>query len=90
VEKVLMMTDQEWATGIPPARPPQTLGPLQASRNPPPALPDHARMQRLYRTAHLILYYFIQIEGEKGVARIRRFLDENRQHFADYQQYLAD
>ena len=34
--------------------------------------------------------YFIHIEGEKGVARIRRFLDENRKHFADYQQYLAD
>jgi hypothetical protein len=90
VEKVLMMTDQEWATGMPPARPPQTQGPLQASRNPPPASQDHARMQRLYRTAHLILYYFIQIEGEKGVAKIRRFLDGNRQHFADYQQYLAD
>ena len=90
VEKILMMTDQEWATGIPPARPPQTQGPPKANRNPPPVPQDRARMLRLYRTAHLILYYFIQIEGEKGVAKFRRFLDENRKHFADYQQYLAD
>ena len=44
-------------------------------------------MQRLYRTAHLIIYYFIHIEGEAGVAKIRRFIEENRRHLARYEAY---
>ena len=45
---------------------------------------------KLYRTAHLILYYFIQIEGEKGVVKFRRFLEENQKNMSRYHQYLED
>jgi len=47
-------------------------------------------MARLYLTAHAILYYYIQIEGEKGVAEIRRFLELNRRQLARYNKYLDD
>lgn len=48
------------------------------------------RMPRLYRTAHLILYYFIQIEGEKGVLKLRKFLQENEKQMSAYNQYRED
>jgi hypothetical protein len=45
-------------------------------------------MTRLYRTAHLIIYYFIQIEGEKGVMKIRKFLEENQKIMSRYNLYV--
>ena len=79
VGHVLTMTDQEWVTG----KAPTGTGEVAQTY----AHPDVDRLRRLYRTAHLIIYYFIQIEGEKGVAKIRRFLDENRGHMARYNEY---
>ena len=81
VAKVLRMTDAEWATGSPSGQRPPTISARSG--------PD-TRMLRLYRTAHLIVYYFIQIEGAKGVTKLRHFLDENRVYGARYQQYVAD
>jgi hypothetical protein len=88
VAKVLRMGDLEWATGT--AAVPAGPGATPAGRGPSPfsSGTDHNRLPRLYRTAHLIFYYFIQIEGEKGVMKIRRFLDANRAKLADYNQYL--
>ncbi len=85
VAKVLEMTDVEWATGHPPSSrtPP-------ASVSPPKPPNDGNRLPRLYRTAHLIFYYYIQIEGEKGVNKIRRFIDENRIHMARYKRYREE
>ncbi|MEO5915125.1 MAG: hypothetical protein ABIS50_12895 [Luteolibacter sp.] len=73
VEKVLKMTDAEWAGH-------------RSGFSSPGELAD---LPRLYRTAHLIIYYFIQIEGEKGVAKIRKFLEENRVQQARYDAYVA-
>ena len=81
VAKVLQMTNAEWATGSAAGQRPPTVA---ASSAPDPRKP------RLYRTAHLILYYFIQIEGAKGVTKLRRFLAENRGYAARYHQYVAD
>lgn len=85
VEKVLQMSDVEWATG----------SPARANSEPFPrrstfTITDRNRLPRLYRSAHLIIYYFIQIEGEKGVLKIRRFLEENRRNLARYHRYLDD
>jgi hypothetical protein len=91
VAKVLRMTDAEWATGHPPGggvSPPGVPTAGGFGQRQPPA--DRNRLPRLYRTAHLIFYYFIQIEGEQGVAKIRRFFDENKIHMARYERYRED
>lgn len=80
VAKVITMTDSEWATGTPGGTGIAHPG-LDFMSN---------RLPRLYQTAHLIFYYYIQIEGEKGVAKIRRFLDLNRRQLARYNEYLDD
>lgn len=89
VAKVLQMTDVEWATG----RAPRAVADgMPGSRGPTisaSSMPD-TRLPQLYRTAHLIVYYFIQIEGDKGVAKLRQFLDKNRLLLAQYHQYVAD
>jgi len=81
IASVLQMTDTEWVTGYPPGQNPHITSTM--------GMPDF-RLPTLYRTAHLILYYFIQIEGEKGVTKVRRFLDKNRNLLARYHQYLRD
>ena len=93
------MTDQEWTYGE--KAPVATTGPgrpggPRLTITPPQRLD---RMPRLYRTAHLIIYYFIQIEGEKGVTKLRKFLEENRrnldrleqmrQEFEDYEKAVV-
>jgi len=88
VADVLQMTDVEWATGRTPSEPNPVRG-IQPPIISATSMPSN-RMPRLYLTAHLILYYFIQIEGEKGVAKLRGFLDENRRLLAGYHQYVAD
>jgi hypothetical protein len=89
VEKFLQMTDHEWATGSKATPPPATGKPPTPGVKPMifSQIPDPTRLPRLYRTAHLIIYYFIQIEGENGVNKIRRFLEENRNNLAKYEQY---
>ncbi|MEK7950978.1 hypothetical protein [Luteolibacter soli] len=74
VVDVLQMTDEEWKTGSSGANP-GIRGMVTINR-----------MPRLYRTAHLIIYYFIQIEGEKGVTKLRKFLEENRRNMDRYEQ----
>jgi hypothetical protein len=99
VDDILQMTDEEWTHGTkaPVAtRVPGRPGGPQFTIT-PPQRPD--RMPRLYRTAHLIIYYFIQIEGEKGVTKLRKFLEENRrnldrleqmrQEFEDYEKAVV-
>ena len=36
------------------------------------------RTEFYYRTAHLLVYYFIQIEGESGVRKVMSMLDSNK------------
>lgn len=90
VADVLQMSDEEWTTG--PRRPGRGLpGPAATAIRSPYSSPEPAdRMARLYRTSHLIIYYFIQIEGEKGVTKIRRFLEENRRNMDRYDRYLEE
>jgi len=80
VARVLQMTDATWAAG----------GKARAPGTGPMSPPDQNQMASLYRTAHLIIYYFIQIEGERGVTKIRRFLDENRKQMARYREYVEN
>ncbi|MCP5547230.1 MAG: hypothetical protein H7A50_07645 [Akkermansiaceae bacterium] len=59
ISEVLSMNDKTWATGGPTSG----YAPVQRSGD------GANRMQRLYRTAHLIIYYFIHIEGRPGSRR---------------------
>lgn len=88
VENVLMMNDVKWATGAdsPPTKPPF----ITSAGQKIPTMEERLRLPRLYRTAHLVIYYFMQIEGEKGVMKIRRFLEENQKNMARYHLYIAD
>jgi hypothetical protein len=38
----------------------------------------------------LIIYYFLEIEGERGVAKIRKFLEKNRAKMKIYEKYCED
>lgn len=49
---------------------------------------DYSPREALYRTSHLILYYFIQIEGAKGVEKLRALLEENRAKMAGINAYM--
>ncbi len=83
IAKVLTMDDVTWATNPKTTRPKFTLGgPIVTEAT--------FRMNRLYRTAHLIIYYFIQIEGEKGVMKIRKFLEENQKIMSRYNLYVEE
>ena len=92
VAKVLQMTDEEWVTGHPPGTAPDPLAGIKLTPFGTSAgeAAERMRLPRLYQTAHLILYYFIQIEGEKGVTKVRRFLNENQKNMAGYLQYVED
>jgi DNA-dependent RNA polymerase auxiliary subunit epsilon len=92
------MTDEEWTTGNKPVAANSSPGrPGQGVRF--TTVSNVNRLPRLYRTAHLIIYYFIEIEGEKGVTKLRKFLEENRrnldrleqlqQEFEDYEKALV-
>jgi hypothetical protein len=101
MEKLLQMTDEEWATGRVPipitsvTRLPN--GQIITTTQPPSStavtmpLPNQLpRMTRLYHTAHLMMYYFVEIEGQKGVAKIRKFLEKNRDKMKVYDKYRED
>ncbi len=88
VEKVLQMGDHEWQTGQAPGT--KIAGARGESPYGGSSTADRMRLPRLYRTSHLILYYFIQIEGEKGVTKVRRFLNENQKSMAGYLHYVED
>jgi len=91
VAEVLQMTDETWANGGMPKEPqPSGSGPRGIREVTPFGSRGINRMPQLYRTSHLILYYFIQIEGEKGVAKIRKFLEENRRNMDRYEEYRQD
>ena len=51
-----------------------------------PSLASKMMWQR-YQTAHLILYYYIQIEKSKGVAKLQKMIDQNREHKVKRVQY---
>jgi hypothetical protein len=76
MEKILQMTDEEWATG--------------GRGNQFASLGQLPRMTQLYHTAHLMMYYFLEIEGQNGVAKIRKFLEKNRNKMKVYNKYLED
>ncbi|HEY1123811.1 MAG TPA: hypothetical protein VGE67_19490 [Haloferula sp.] len=89
VADVLQMTDEVWTNGPQPPAPVRIPGqPVPLTRMPEPRHPDWT--PRLYRTAHLIVYYFIQIEGEKGVEKLRKFLEENRRNMDRFEQLLQE
>lgn len=83
ISKVLQMTDVEWATGRLQVEQ-RTAGPYQPQGASPQS---YNRLPRLYRTAHLIIYYYIQIEGERAVTKIRKFIDENHQLLTHYKKH---
>ncbi|MCW1923670.1 DUF1570 domain-containing protein [Luteolibacter arcticus] len=78
VAEVLQTTDEKWKASGPGKQGTAFGGQV------------HSRLPQLYRTSHLIIYYFIQIEGEKGVAKIRKFPEENRRNMDRYEQYIQD
>jgi hypothetical protein len=89
IANVLQMTDDEWTKGYKPL----VSGPVPDRSGPVvqyTPVSNLNRLPRLYRTAHLIIYYFIQIEGEKGVTKLRKFLEENRRNLDRLEQLNQD
>ena len=41
----------------------------------------------LYRTSHLIVYYFLHLDGEKGIAKFRRYVSQKQQKAAELDAY---
>lgn len=76
VAEVLQITDAKWAEA--------------GTRGRMTNFGTRSLLPELYRTSHLIIYYFIQIEGEKGVAKIRKFLEENRRNMDRYEKYVQE
>lgn len=76
VSDVLSITDARWSTS-------NTSTPFASIGS----VYDYSTREALYRTSHLILYYFIQIEGAKGVEKLRAFLEENRAKLAVIDAY---
>ncbi|OYV00318.1 MAG: hypothetical protein CFE26_24145 [Verrucomicrobiales bacterium VVV1] len=85
VSSILQMKDEEWEGASVSGNGPRTSsGTFRGTK------PSQRLMLARYRTAHLILYYYIQIEGEAGVAKLRRFLDENRKCMSQYLNYSEE
>ncbi len=84
VADVLQMKDAVWLSQ---SSRPDILSPFSGR---PKNEDEYFRINRLYRTAHLILYYYLQIEGEKGALKIRKFLAENQKRMARYDQYVEE
>lgn len=93
------MTNQEWATGQAPVPKPKQIlteptggagrrvGIIttpHTAYTPPGQVP---RITKLYHTSHLMMFYFIEIEGEKGVTKIRKFLEKNRKQMRVVEKY---
>lgn len=76
VSDVLSITDAKWASSS-----------TSTSIASFAGIYDYSTREALYRTSHLILYYFIQIEGAKGVGKLRAFLEENRAKLAVVDAY---
>lgn len=90
ISKVLGMTNQEWATGVVPLRNADPRINQGVVRIFPPTIFGNTRLQNLYSTSHLILFYFLEIEGEEGVRKIRSFLEKNRTQTHAYEKYKED
>ena len=87
VASVLQMTDEVWTGGRSSSQ--TIVGPRGGTTLTTRDLNPN-RLPRLYRTAHLIIYYFIQIEGEKGVTKLRKFLEENRRNLDRFEKLIQD
>lgn len=74
VHEILTLTDRAWASRATTTR----------------FAPRYGGMVGLYRTSHLIFYYFMEIEGEKGVAKIRKFLAKNQEAMKQFETYRQD
>ena len=79
VAKMLTMTTEEWDE---PTRDKSKTGRIFNQ----PSLASKLMWQR-YQTAHLILYYYIQIERSKGVAKLHAMVDQNRNDRVKRVQY---
>jgi len=87
VASILSMNDDQWNNRSNPSKRVGRPGVIDAT--PPITVSSNPDTMMLrYRTAHLIFYYFIEIEGEAGVQKIRRALDENRKLMAQYEEYV--
>lgn len=84
VASMLDITDQNWQQGLSRSNPNGRLPGFSNFPHRTSHLPSY------YRTAHLIIYYFIQIEGDAGVVKLRRNLEANRARLAEYHKFVAD
>lgn len=78
VSAVLGITDEMWATT------PSGSGLAFRSEK-----FSYDQKMGLYRTSHLIVYYFLHLDGEKGIAKLRRFVARKQQESVQLLAYTA-
>jgi hypothetical protein len=49
----------------------------------------YSEMTGRYRVAHLIIYYFLHLDGEAGISKLCRYVDRKRQIAASFAAYRA-
>lgn len=78
VSTVLGITDKNWA------------GTQAGSKNYLPSQKfSYSEKTGLYRTAHLIIYYFLQLDGENGISKLQRYVSMKQQKSTELLAYKA-
>lgn len=78
VTTVLGITDERWAAT-----------PASGKHYLPSPKFSYSQKTGLYRTAHLIIYYFLQLDGEKGISKLRRYVTRQQQKSTELLAYKA-
>ena len=85
VAEILKLTDADWDQ-VPKQDAAAALPPTAGQRS---LSPESRFKLRRYRTAHLIIYSFIHLDGDAGVAKIWKAMADNRENFAAVKDYQA-
>ena len=84
VSTVLGITDEKWA-----ATPSGEQFAVPGNSSTELRKFSYSQKMGLYRTSHLILYYFLQLDGEKGVSKLRRFVALKQKNSSELIAYKA-
>ncbi len=51
---------------------------------------QYSDMMSQYRTAHLIIYHFLHLDGGDGISKLCRYVERRRRTFSEIEAYRAD